>query len=117
MSDPPIEWAKATIKWTQEGDTLSAPLLLNDRAAHYLHQAMPDLIGGSFSWGVQGANDTDGSRGLLSISSADLLDADGVALRIKLQVAAQEAGDRAAEDQAADDKRAAVLLAALRNEE
>jgi hypothetical protein len=52
--------------------------------------------------------------GFLAIRSRDLLDQDGVKLRLSLQVGAQQAKANSEADQADDDKRAAAFLEQVR---
>jgi hypothetical protein len=123
MTDLPIRWAAATIAWTPEGYVLRAPLLLHARAVLEFEQALPGLIGGSTEYRVEAAvwhRDESGTRvdtGFLTLRSADLLDQDGVKLRVSLQVAAQRAKAEGEAAQADDDKRIAALLEALRRDD
>jgi hypothetical protein len=123
MANLPIQWGAATIAWTPEGHVLRAPLFLDARAALEFEQALPGLVEGSTTWTVQAAvwqRDGSGTKvdpGFVSLLSADLLEQDGVKLRVSLQIAAQQAKEKGDAAQADDDKRIAALLEALRRDD
>ena len=99
---PDIFFADASIDQTPDGFVLKAPLLLNEHAAPRFKQRLLRLVKDPFVCDVKPTEvSTSGVKpGSLVIGLADLSDRDGVAFRVSLQIAAKEAREEGAADEA-----------------